>query len=92
MLFLKIVLVGFILLEISNAYVLFFTPESSKVHGMGMFLLYGWTQTGLPWIVYTACLIYAIFYLASTIIDQCIGLKATQCCSGLLALLHDYIN
>lgn len=37
MLFLKIVMFGFVLLEISNAYVLFFFPESSKVHGMGMF-------------------------------------------------------
>lgn len=37
MLFLKVVMFGFILLEVSNAYVLFFVPESSKVHGMGMF-------------------------------------------------------
>jgi fatty acid desaturase len=30
-------MIGFLLLEISNAFVLFFTPDSKQVHGMGMF-------------------------------------------------------
>lgn len=37
MTFLIIVIIGFLLLEISNAIVLFFVPDSKQVHGMGMF-------------------------------------------------------
>ncbi len=37
MTFLIIVMIGFLLLEISNAFVLFFIPDSKQVHGMGMF-------------------------------------------------------
>ena len=35
--FLTIVITGFLLLEISNAFILFFRPDSRQVHGMGMF-------------------------------------------------------
>jgi hypothetical protein len=31
------VMIGFLLLEISNVFVLFFRPDSRQVHGMGMF-------------------------------------------------------
>ena len=34
---LTIVITGFLLLEISNAFILFFRPDSRQVHGMGMF-------------------------------------------------------
>jgi hypothetical protein len=37
MIFLIIVIIGFLLLEISNVIVLFFIPDSRQVHGMGMF-------------------------------------------------------
>ena len=37
MTFLTIVITGFLLLEISNAFILFFRPDSRQVHGMGMF-------------------------------------------------------
>ena len=37
MTFLIVVVIGFLLLEISNVFVLFFTPNSRQVHGMGMF-------------------------------------------------------
>lgn len=37
MTFLIIVMIGFLLLEISNVFVLFFRPDSRQVHGMGMF-------------------------------------------------------
>jgi len=37
MTFLIIVIIGFLLLEISNVIVLFFIPDSKQVHGMGMF-------------------------------------------------------
>jgi len=37
MTFLTIVIIAFLLLEISNVFVLFFTPDSRQVHGMGMF-------------------------------------------------------
>jgi len=37
MTFLIIVIIGFLLLEISNVFVLFFIPDSRQVHGMGMF-------------------------------------------------------
>ena len=37
MTFLIIVMIGFLLLEISNVIVLFFIPDSKQVHGMGMF-------------------------------------------------------
>ena len=37
MTFLTIVIIGFLLLEISNVFILFFKPDSRQVHGMGMF-------------------------------------------------------
>ena len=37
MTFLIMVMIGFLLLEISNVFVLFFRPDSRQVHGMGMF-------------------------------------------------------
>jgi hypothetical protein len=37
MTFLIVVMVGFLMLEISNVFVLLFTPNSRQVHGMGMF-------------------------------------------------------
>ena len=37
MTFLIIVIVAFLFLEISNMFVLFFSPDSKQVHGMGMF-------------------------------------------------------
>lgn len=37
MTFLIVVMIGFLLLEISNVFVLFFKPDSRQVHGMGMF-------------------------------------------------------
>jgi len=37
MTFLSIVVVGFLLLEASNVFILFFMPDSRQVHGMGMF-------------------------------------------------------
>lgn len=37
MTFLIVVMIAFLLLEISNAFVLFLTPDSRQVHGMGMF-------------------------------------------------------
>ena len=37
MTFLTIVIFAFLLLEIANAYILFFKPDSRQVHGMGMF-------------------------------------------------------
>ncbi len=37
MTFLIIVMIGFLLLEVSNVFVLFITPDSRQVHGMGMF-------------------------------------------------------
>ena len=37
MTFLKIVISAFLLLEISNVFILFFKPDSRQVHGMGMF-------------------------------------------------------
>lgn len=37
MTFLIVVIIAFLLLEISNIFVLFFTPNSRQVHGMGMF-------------------------------------------------------
>jgi hypothetical protein len=37
MTFLIIIIIGFLLLEISNVIVLFFIPDSKQVHGMGMF-------------------------------------------------------
>ena len=37
MTFLTIVVIGFLLLEISNVFILFFMPDSRFVHGMGMF-------------------------------------------------------
>jgi len=38
MTFLIIVMIGFLMLEISNVFVLYFIPNSKQVHGMGMFL------------------------------------------------------
>ena len=37
MIFLTIVMIAFLMLEISNVVVLFFKPDSKQVHGMGMF-------------------------------------------------------
>jgi len=37
MIFLITVIIGFLLLEISNVIVLFFIPDSKQAHGMGMF-------------------------------------------------------
>jgi hypothetical protein len=37
MTFLTVVILGFLLLEVSNVFVLFFKPDSKQVHGMGMF-------------------------------------------------------
>lgn len=37
MTFLIVVMIAFLLLEISNVFVLFFTPDSKQAHGMGMF-------------------------------------------------------
>jgi len=37
MTFLIVVMIGFLLLETSNVFVLFFVPDSRQVHGMGMF-------------------------------------------------------
>ena len=37
MTFLIVVMIAFLLLEISNVFVLFFTPDSEQAHGMGMF-------------------------------------------------------